>query len=57
MQIFGREINPQVAFKRYGNAIKDGRMYATRPHIPQEYYGNADKASFWLRFLSTSVVL
>jgi hypothetical protein len=48
MQIFGREINPQVAFKRYGNAIKDGRMYATRPHIPQEYYGNADKASFWL---------
>jgi hypothetical protein len=48
MQIFGREINPQVAFKRYGNAIRDGRMYATRPHIPQEYYGNADKASFWL---------
>jgi hypothetical protein len=51
MQIFGRDIRPRTALNRWGQAIKDGRMYVKRsdiPHIPQEYYGNADKASFWL---------
>jgi hypothetical protein len=48
MQIFGRNIQPRTALNRWGQAIKDGRMYANAPHIPQEYYGNADKASFWL---------
>ena len=50
MQIFGRDIKPRTALNRYGQAIKDGRMYGNPElhHIPQSYYGNADKASFWL---------
>ena len=52
MQIpnINREFLPRTALKRWGQAVKDGRMYGNPElhHIPQSYYGNADKASFWL---------
>lgn len=45
MQIFGRDIRPRTALNRWGQAIKEG---VANPGIANPYYGNADKAAYWL---------
>lgn len=45
MQVFGRDIRPRTALNRYGQAIKQG---VANPGVANPYYGNADKAAYWL---------